>query len=169
MLLKDITLTADIGVLQDKYYICSSLPNTIIYKKTGGDKDHKFKDPETINELVSEYNFWTTGSSFIFPKGSDVNPARECMLFVRVANLLRDAGMSGDEVEKYMYFLGNRACITCKPEVLRADVVKGEFQCSNCRGCRTPPSPVDTVRKHAVEWLSNTPDMWCQNLKPKMD
>jgi hypothetical protein len=151
-------------ILQEQYYECSELPDKIFYKKTGTCKDHKLGD-ETLIGLVSEYNNWSSGSSYVFPKGSDTNDGRECMLFVRVTNLLRDAGMSGDDAERYMYFLGNRSCITCKSGV-RADVVKGEFQCSGCRGYRTPASSKETVRKHAVMWLSKSPDEWCQNLKP---
>lgn len=137
----------------------------MLYKKTGTDKDHKLSD-HIISELVLEYNNWTSGSSFIFPKGSDIRDARECMLFVRVTNLLRDTGMSGPDAEKYMYFLGNRACITCTEKSVRADVVKGEFQCSACRGAKTPPSSSDILRKHAVVWLSKPAEEWCQNLQP---
>lgn len=149
---------------QNKHYQFSVLPKKILYKKTETNKDHKLGN-EIISGLVSEYNNWKTGSSYTFPKGSDINIGRECMLFVRVTNLLRDAGVSSGDTEKYMYFLGNRACISCKPGV-RSDVVKGEFECAGCRGTRTAPSSSDTVRKHASIWLSRTPDEWCLNLKP---
>jgi hypothetical protein len=150
--------------MQDMYYKVSLLPDKILYKKTETNKDHKLGN-EIISGLVSEYNNWTTGTSYAFPKGSDINIGKECMLFVRVTNLLRDAGVNGGDVEKYMYFLGNRACISCKSGV-RSDVVKGEFECAACRGTRTPPSSVETVRKHAAMWLSRSADEWCLNLKP---
>lgn len=148
--------------IQGQYYIICEPPTGIYYKKTGKGKDHKLDEGEIVT-LLKQYNLGNiTGG---FPKRSDVSEGRESILISRVTNILRDIGMTGEETERYIYFLGNRACITC-PTGLRSDVKRGEFQCSACRGHKTPPSSVDKIREHALIWLSNTFEEWCLNLKP---